>query len=174
MPGVYNSLAQVVLKATAPGVPDFYQGTELWDLSLVDPDNRRPVDLRARGARCWPSAAGAVNARGALPALYRRTAQTPGDGALKLLVTARVLAHRRRHRDLVRSRRLRPAAGEGARAPTRRRVRPDAGRCHVDHGRRAPVRGAGRGLGTAHRPVDVGRHADPASASVATVHIAMR
>lgn len=47
---VTNSLAQVVLKLGSPGVPDFYQGTELWDLSLVDPDNRRPVDfsLRAR------------------------------------------------------------------------------------------------------------------------------
>ena len=36
-----------------PGVPDFYQGTEFWDFSLVDPDNRRPVDFAARAARCW-------------------------------------------------------------------------------------------------------------------------
>ena len=42
--GIYNSLAQLLIKITAPGVPDFYQGTELWDLNLVDPDNRRPVD----------------------------------------------------------------------------------------------------------------------------------
>ncbi|HEX2053290.1 MAG TPA: malto-oligosyltrehalose synthase [Actinomycetota bacterium] len=49
-PGRVNSLVQTLLKLTAPGVPDTYQGTELWDLSLVDPDNRRPVDysLRAR------------------------------------------------------------------------------------------------------------------------------
>ena len=46
--GALNSLAQLTLKATLPGVPDFYQGTELWDLSLVDPDNRRPVDFAAR------------------------------------------------------------------------------------------------------------------------------
>jgi (1->4)-alpha-D-glucan 1-alpha-D-glucosylmutase len=46
--GAVNSLAQVVLKATSPGVPDFYQGTDLWDLSLVDPDNRRPVDYDLR------------------------------------------------------------------------------------------------------------------------------
>ena len=48
--GWRNSLVQVVLKMTAPGVPDIYQGAELWDLSMVDPDNRRPVDfeLRAR------------------------------------------------------------------------------------------------------------------------------
>jgi (1->4)-alpha-D-glucan 1-alpha-D-glucosylmutase len=47
-PGRVNSLAQVLLKTVAPGVPDFYQGTELWDLSLVDPDNRRPVDYARR------------------------------------------------------------------------------------------------------------------------------
>jgi (1->4)-alpha-D-glucan 1-alpha-D-glucosylmutase len=47
-PGRANALAQVVLRLTAPGVPDTYQGTEFWDLSLVDPDNRRPVDFGAR------------------------------------------------------------------------------------------------------------------------------
>ena len=46
--GLVNSLAQVVLKIASPGVPDFYQGTELWDLNLVDPDNRRPVDFDRR------------------------------------------------------------------------------------------------------------------------------
>ncbi|RRB18145.1 malto-oligosyltrehalose synthase [Larkinella knui] len=46
--GIINSLAQVVLKTTCPGVPDIYQGCELWDLSLVDPDNRRPVDYEQR------------------------------------------------------------------------------------------------------------------------------
>ena len=48
--GALNSLSQLTLKATLPGVPDFYQGTEFWDLSLVDPDNRRPVDFAARHA----------------------------------------------------------------------------------------------------------------------------
>ena len=48
--GALNSLGQITLKATMPGVPDFYQGTEFWDLSLVDPDNRRPVDFAARAA----------------------------------------------------------------------------------------------------------------------------
>jgi (1->4)-alpha-D-glucan 1-alpha-D-glucosylmutase len=46
--GWINSLSQTLLKYTAPGVPDLYQGTELWDLSLVDPDNRRPVDFELR------------------------------------------------------------------------------------------------------------------------------
>ncbi len=49
-PGRVNSLVQTLLKLTAPGVPDFYQGCELWDLSLVDPDNRRPVDFARRRA----------------------------------------------------------------------------------------------------------------------------
>ena len=49
--GAINSLSQTVLKLTAPGVPDIYQGAELWDLSLVDPDNRRPVDYALRRDR---------------------------------------------------------------------------------------------------------------------------
>jgi (1->4)-alpha-D-glucan 1-alpha-D-glucosylmutase len=48
--GALHSLSQITLKATMPGVPDFYQGTEFWDLSLVDPDNRRPVDFAGRAA----------------------------------------------------------------------------------------------------------------------------
>ena len=46
--GAFNALSQQLLKLTAPGVPDLYQGTELWDQSLVDPDNRRPVNYAAR------------------------------------------------------------------------------------------------------------------------------
>jgi (1->4)-alpha-D-glucan 1-alpha-D-glucosylmutase len=47
-PGRINSLSQVLLKLTSPGIPDTYQGSEIWDLSLVDPDNRRPVDYELR------------------------------------------------------------------------------------------------------------------------------
>ena len=53
--GVVNSLAQVVLRSTSPGMPDFYQGTDFWDFSLVDPDNRRPVDTALR-SRCLEQA----------------------------------------------------------------------------------------------------------------------
>ncbi|MCA9454772.1 MAG: hypothetical protein KC584_19405, partial [Nitrospira sp.] len=49
--GIYNSLSQVLIKILAPGVPDFYQGTELWDFRLVDPDNRQPVDYVFRQQR---------------------------------------------------------------------------------------------------------------------------
>jgi (1->4)-alpha-D-glucan 1-alpha-D-glucosylmutase len=59
--GALNSLSQITLKTTMPGVPDLYQGTEFWDLSLVDPDNRRPVDFAMRrtaldafGPKDWP------------------------------------------------------------------------------------------------------------------------
>jgi (1->4)-alpha-D-glucan 1-alpha-D-glucosylmutase len=50
VPGALNGLAQMLLRVTSPGVPDLYQGTEYWDFSLVDPDNRRPVDYAARAA----------------------------------------------------------------------------------------------------------------------------
>src|SRR5438477_635453 len=46
--GLLNSLSQLLLKIAAPGIPDIYQGTEIWDFSLVDPDNRRPVDYALR------------------------------------------------------------------------------------------------------------------------------
>jgi (1->4)-alpha-D-glucan 1-alpha-D-glucosylmutase len=113
LPGLYTSLAQVVLKATVPGVPDFYQGTELWDFSLVDPDNRRPVDYGKRQAL--------LRELGALrgEALRRRVESArarPADGALKMLVTMRALAHRRRHRELYRAGAYLPLAVEGPRA----------------------------------------------------------
>jgi (1->4)-alpha-D-glucan 1-alpha-D-glucosylmutase len=82
--GMLNSLAQVVLKATSPGVPDFYQGTDLWDFSLVDPDNRRPVDYPAR-----------VAALRSLPAIGTLLRTWP-DGRIKLFTTARALSVRPR------------------------------------------------------------------------------
>jgi (1->4)-alpha-D-glucan 1-alpha-D-glucosylmutase len=80
--GAANGLAQTLLKLTAPGVPDIYQGTEYWDLSLVDPDNRRPVDFAARMATLD------ATALDALAAHWR-------DGRIKQTVIARALAARR-------------------------------------------------------------------------------
>ena len=57
LPGICNSLTQTVLRLASPGVPDLYQGAEFWDLSLVDPDNRRPVNYDARRAALAASAA---------------------------------------------------------------------------------------------------------------------
>jgi (1->4)-alpha-D-glucan 1-alpha-D-glucosylmutase len=88
--GTFNSVSQTLLKIASPGVPDFYQGTEMLDLSLVDPDNRRPVDFTAR--------------RQLLASLQRadlsELIKTPEDGRLKLFVTARALNHRRQRRGL--------------------------------------------------------------------------
>jgi (1->4)-alpha-D-glucan 1-alpha-D-glucosylmutase len=92
--GCVNSLAQTALKLTSPGVPDFYQGTELWDFSLVDPDNRRPVDYKRRSIvleALLDSAAPASNA--AARALLDRWP----DGHAKLWLIARILGWRVRN-----------------------------------------------------------------------------
>ena len=79
--GWFTSLAATVLKLTSPGVPDFYQGTELWDLSLVDPDNRRSVDFAARQATLCRLRKRAVGSR-----LVRDLVDRAGDGRIKLHV----------------------------------------------------------------------------------------
>ncbi len=90
--GALNSLSQLTLKVLLPGVPDFYQGTENWDFSLVDPDNRRPVDFKARerqlasGDDDWP----------ALAANWQ-------DGRIKFVLTRRLLTLRHEHAELFRS-----------------------------------------------------------------------
>jgi (1->4)-alpha-D-glucan 1-alpha-D-glucosylmutase len=91
-PGYWNSLSQLILKIAAPGVPDFYQGTELWDFSLVDPDNRRPVDYAHRRALLQELRA---EAERDLAGLARRLLAAPEDGRIKMLVTMRALGLRR-------------------------------------------------------------------------------
>ena len=91
--GMTNGLAQAVLKATSPGVPDTYQGTEMWDLSLVDPDNRRPVDFAARAAalRALDDAIASGVPR---DAIARDLLAAWPDGRIKLYVLATLLRHR--------------------------------------------------------------------------------
>jgi (1->4)-alpha-D-glucan 1-alpha-D-glucosylmutase len=88
--GAINSLSQVLIKLTAPGVPDIYQGNEMWDLSLVDPDNRRPVDYE--------------KSRLALACLAQSSPDDLlgnwRDGRIKLFLTHRLLRYRREHFDL--------------------------------------------------------------------------
>jgi len=91
--GMWNSLAQTLLKLTSPGVPDIYQGTEIWDLSLVDPDNRRPVDYRKR-RDLLRRVVGAAKRLGASE-LARDLLETPADGRIKMFVTWRALTLRR-------------------------------------------------------------------------------
>jgi (1->4)-alpha-D-glucan 1-alpha-D-glucosylmutase len=85
--GAINSLSQVALKLTAPGVPDIYQGNEIWDFSLVDPDNRRPVDYGRRREML----------RSLETASPAELLEHWPDGRIKLLLTQRLLRFRRQH-----------------------------------------------------------------------------
>src|SRR5207302_7629671 len=92
--GALNGLSQVVLKTMSPGVPDFYQGSELWDLSLVDPDNRRPVDYERRAAILRKMKA--TSDRLDLATLLRRWS----DGRVKMFVTWKLLELRARRAEV--------------------------------------------------------------------------
>lgn len=92
--GAGNALAQVVLKSMVPGVPDFYQGTELWDFSLVDPDNRRPVDYQMRMNHLAEIESSI--AAGDLPRLCAGLMERWQDGRIKLYTTRQLLDLRRR------------------------------------------------------------------------------
>jgi (1->4)-alpha-D-glucan 1-alpha-D-glucosylmutase len=95
--GIYNSLSQTVLRLAAPGVPELYQGGELWDLSLVDPDNRRPVDFARRRA-VLAELRGRTGGPGTdLGGLARTLVERRQDGRIKLHVIERGLACRREH-----------------------------------------------------------------------------
>ncbi|MEH2272076.1 MAG: malto-oligosyltrehalose synthase, partial [Nostoc sp.] len=89
--GIFNSLSQTLLKITAPGVPDLYQGTELWELSLVDPDNRRPVDFEQR--RTYLSAI-REQAKTDILGLIQELLNEKTDGRIKLFLTAQLLQAR--------------------------------------------------------------------------------
>ena len=101
--GTINSLTQVALKLTLPGVPDIYQGNEIWDYSLVDPDNRRPVDYQRRREML-----------AALPAAAPdELMRNWPDGRIKMLLTKRVLQFRRQHADLFEHGEYSPLAANG-------------------------------------------------------------
>jgi (1->4)-alpha-D-glucan 1-alpha-D-glucosylmutase len=98
--GAVNSLAQIVLKTAVPGIPDFYQGNELWELSLVDPDNRRPVDYRQRAG--YLDALHALAEREGLAAVCRDVLGNLADGRAKLWTTHRALQLRSREHEIFR------------------------------------------------------------------------
>ncbi len=95
--GALNSLSQVLIKITSPGVADFYQGTELWDFSLVDPDNRRPVDYRKRIRMLEEIRKGRS---GDQRRMLREIVSNWRDGRIKLYLTDRALDFRRVHADV--------------------------------------------------------------------------
>lgn len=92
--GMLNALSQVLVKITSPGVPDFYQGCELWDLSMVDPDNRRPVDFRRR-IQLLEEVRRAHSEKPRL--LLRQILVNWKDGRVKLYLTDRALECRIAH-----------------------------------------------------------------------------
>ncbi len=92
--GVLNSLSQQMLKMTCPGVPDFYQGTELWDLTLVDPDNRRPVDYQYRMGLLQE-----IENKGSFDHIKVIT-ENNNDDRIKLFLIFKVLKVRKQYADL--------------------------------------------------------------------------
>ncbi|MBI5631865.1 MAG: malto-oligosyltrehalose synthase [Nitrospirae bacterium] len=91
--GLFNSLSQTLLKITSPGVPDFFQGTEIWEFSLVDPDNRRPVDYTLRTKMLHDLKA--LELRFDPPYLLTELLRSKEDGRIKLYVTYKALTFRR-------------------------------------------------------------------------------
>jgi (1->4)-alpha-D-glucan 1-alpha-D-glucosylmutase len=106
--GAHNSLVQTVLKLTVPGVPDIYQGAELWDFSLVDPDNRRPVDYEERRSLLESEKAGSTDSAELL--------ENWRDGRIKLRVLSELLALRRREPQLFSSGSYEPLSARGPQA----------------------------------------------------------
>jgi (1->4)-alpha-D-glucan 1-alpha-D-glucosylmutase len=98
--GMFNSLSQTLLKITSPGVPDFYQGTEIWDFSLVDPDNRRPVDFHIRKDMLGVLKGKMVIYGPDLPGFANSLVQKWGNGFIKLYVIYKSLNYRKENREL--------------------------------------------------------------------------
>ena len=111
--GVSNSIIQTVLKLTIPGMPDFYQGSELWDLSMVDPDNRRPVDFTLRQRLLGEIEAELADDPNGAISRYRRDW---ADGKIKLAIIATLLAFRRSQEALFAEGSYEPVAVRGGRA----------------------------------------------------------
>ena len=113
LPGARNGLSQLVLKIAAPGVPDFYQGTELWQFSLVDPDNRRPVDYKRREEMLEMLRRRDGEDR---IGLVRELAANPLRDEAKLFVTYKALEFRKANRELFARGEYVPLRAEGFRA----------------------------------------------------------
>ena len=96
--GLLNSLSQTLLKLTVPGIPDVYQGNELWAFNLVDPDNRQPVDYSSRCAALDELIRGSEN--GGLPSLLRNCVENLDDGRAKLYITWKTLCLRRENPEI--------------------------------------------------------------------------
>jgi (1->4)-alpha-D-glucan 1-alpha-D-glucosylmutase len=113
--GLFNSLSAALLRLTAPGVPDIYQGSELWSFSLVDPDNRRPVDFVLRHS-LLDSLEEPTSSNGSRADLASELADHLDDGRAKLYVILRALELRRTSPDLFAQGNYKPLKVEGTHA----------------------------------------------------------
>jgi len=111
--GAINSLSQLLLKLTSPGVPDIYQGNEIWDFSLVDPDNRRPVDFNHR-QQMLASLDSRANETD-FASLCRELTREWQDGRIKMWTTLRALRFRREHAEIFQSGKYVPLEAAGSR-----------------------------------------------------------
>ena len=100
--GMLNSLSQTLIKLTAPGVPDIYQGNELWEFSLVDPDNRRPVDYKARQRTLQLLKTRFESSHRPTGGKVRELAQNMEDGQIKLYTLWKILVLRNQRPELFR------------------------------------------------------------------------
>jgi malto-oligosyltrehalose synthase len=110
--GMWSSLSQTLLKLACPGVPDIYQGNDLWDFSLVDPDNRRPVDYGQRGQMFDSIRRSSPDAE----TLVARLLETPEDGRVKLYLIWKALCLRRQQPALFQQGEYQPLEVSGAKA----------------------------------------------------------
>jgi (1->4)-alpha-D-glucan 1-alpha-D-glucosylmutase len=114
--GMLNSLSQLLMKLTCPGVPDIYQGNELWDFSLVDPDNRRPVNFSLR-ARMLSSLERRIRRSGStMDDLARDLVSNMSSGLIKMFVLHQSLKFRSDHEELFKSGKYIPVQAHGAHA----------------------------------------------------------
>src|SRR4030042_680572 len=111
--GMFNSLGQTLLKMTSPGIPDFYQGTEIWDFSLVDPDNRRPVNFELRKERLAALKKRVETAGQNLSEYVRDLMREWKDGTIKLYLIYKALNYRRENPLLFMESHYIPLAGDG-------------------------------------------------------------
>jgi (1->4)-alpha-D-glucan 1-alpha-D-glucosylmutase len=114
--GLLNAMSQTLCKLTAPGVPDLYQGNEIWDFSLVDPDNRRPVDY-AKRRRMLAELEGIDMDACVDRGLTKSLVDGIRDGRCKLFLTWKVLQFRRDHESLFRDGEYLPLRVSGEHAP---------------------------------------------------------
>ncbi len=111
--GMFNSLSQTLLKTTSPGSPDFYQGTEIWDFSLVDPDNRRPVDFDIR-KKMLEALKKKMTIHGPdLQSFARELLVGWKDGSIKLYLIFKSLNYRKENRELFMDGTYIPLWGDG-------------------------------------------------------------